>query len=191
MSHEGRAYRRYGLHVVRISGYRKDGFTLLISGRDEPDRFLSSEGRIPLARNRRALVKMLTHLSDDSGLDSRVEGLLREAPPLQSRRWMSFRRIEHALARPPAAWLWEERALILGRLEFLWDLCETLPMVEQKERLKRGHPLGELAELSYAEFENNASYVRELTNLDLRRGLNDALEIMHVADKYLTSFKIP
>ena len=103
MSHESRAYRRYGLHVVRISGYRRGGFTLLISGRDELDRFLCSEGRIPLAGDRKALVRMLRLLSDGSGLSPRVDGLLRDAPSLQSRRWMSFRRIEHALARHPAA----------------------------------------------------------------------------------------
>ena len=49
MSHEDRVYRRYGLHVVRISAYKRDGFTLLISGQDEPDQFLSSQERIPLA----------------------------------------------------------------------------------------------------------------------------------------------
>ena len=80
--------------------------------------------------------------------------------------------------------------MTLGRLEFLWDLCETLSMVEQKERLKRGYPLGELAELSYAQFETNASYVRELSRLDLRQALNDALEIMHVAEEYLTCYRV-
>ena len=68
MSHEDRVYRRYGLHVVRISAYKRDGFTLLISGQDEPDQFLSSQERIPLAGDRRALVRMLRSLSDGSGL---------------------------------------------------------------------------------------------------------------------------
>ena len=102
---------------------------------------------------------------------------------------MSFRRIEHALARHPAAWLWEERALTLGRLEFLWDLCETLSMDEHKERLKRGYPLGEIAELSYARFETNASYVRQLSALDLRQALIDAMEIMQVSEKHLTCYR--
>ena len=89
MSHEDRVYRRYGLHVVRISAYKRDGFTLLISGQDEPDQFLSSQERIPLAGDRRALVRMLRSLSDGSGLGPRVEGLSQGAGARVMRRRFS------------------------------------------------------------------------------------------------------
>lgn len=188
MGRESRRYQRFGRVPVRITGDSTSGVTILaVSDGPEPDRLLTRDCKILLAEN---AVKLTSFLHRDyqhslSG-DERLQSLLATQPILRSRRWFSFRRCRQMISRPVDDWRWSYRGVVLERLEFLWDMAESLESEDVKDLLGRSAPLGKLADASFEPLSGDLGYRRLInTAVDLRRAQVDLEHVLARLDRGL------
>ncbi len=188
MGRESRRYRRFGRVPVRITADSHSGITLLaVSWGPEPDRFLTEEGKILLAKS---AVKLTHFLQRDQrhslAGDAQLRSLLAVQPVLKSRRWFSFERCRRMLVRPIHRWQWSYRGVVLDRLEFLWDMAESLESEDVKNLLGRTAPLGKLADASFEELGGDLAYRQLLRDrVDLSEARNHLERILASLDRAL------